>query len=206
MRIDDLCGLVDQSSFTNCASQREISLLEVLYIELQSIETCLDVNDVMHLMNNRLGGYMVFAPYRRRHSPNVAVDIDDVELIPTRSLDRSDIKSQYIASLVCAFNMHCNRLGIYLLGSQSWDLPGALHEWQLTHAPLLFLHNLHTSSYLAVGIDGIPSEGSKALAFPNFTSGVNTAQVTWTQLLFAVLFSGSRGSRGLFISSCFFLK
>lgn len=42
----------------------------------------------------------------------------------------------------------------------------------------------------------MPSLGSSDLAFANLTSGVKTAQVTWTQLLSAVLFSGSLGSTG----------
>jgi hypothetical protein len=89
---------------------------------------------------------------------------------------------------------------------ERYFLPGALHEWQATHAPPVFLQALQISSYLAEAIDGIPSDGSRAFALPNFTSGIKMAQVTWTQLLLAVRFSGSLGLTGLFNSSCFFLK
>jgi hypothetical protein len=86
------------------------------------------------------------------------------------------------------------------------NLLGARQKWHVTQAPLSrFLHALQVSSYFAGEMEGIPSDGSKALALPNFTSGVQTAQVTWTQLLLTVLFKGSRGFTGRPISSCFFL-
>lgn len=80
---------------------------------------------------------------------------------------------------------------------------GVRHWWQKTHAPPFWVQAWQVSSYLARGIEGTPSEGSRALPFPNLTSGVQTAHVTWTQLLSAVRFSGSLGLTGRFISSCF---
>lgn len=87
-------------------------------------------------------------------------------------------------------------------GQGSHNLPGALHVWQDRHAFPSCLQTLQLSILRASGILGIPSDGVSALALPNLISGVKTAQVTWTQLLFAVRFKGSRGLTGRLSSSC----
>jgi hypothetical protein len=55
---------------------------------------------------------------------------------------------------------------------------GTWQAWHPTVAPPIWLQAAHSASYLARGIDGMPSTGHSALELPKRTSAVQTAQVT----------------------------
>jgi hypothetical protein len=78
----------------------------------------------------------------------------------------------------------------------------AWHCKQDTQAPLVFLQSLHVWSYRSVAAP-MPSTVSSRAALLNLASGCHRAQYTWTQLLSAVRFSGSRGTTGRPFSCCF---
>src|SRR4030088_484427 len=75
----------------------------------------------------------------------------------------------------------------------TWNFALQPGKWQGTQAPLSFLQILHDSRYRSAGMRPNPSAGSKSFDVPNLISGFHIAQVTWTQLLPTVRFSGSRG-------------
>lgn len=79
-------------------------MLVALHIELQRAETRL-VHNIMHPMNDGLGGDVIFAPDSSRHRPALTIGGHGVNLIAARALDWCDVKPEQVAGLTCTFNV-----------------------------------------------------------------------------------------------------
>jgi hypothetical protein len=85
--------LIHKSCLANCTSQGQISLFEVLNVELQSIKASLGVDNLVHRMEDSLGGNVILAPDSSRHGSDFSVNVNDIELLAARTFHRHDIEA-----------------------------------------------------------------------------------------------------------------
>lgn len=93
-----------QGGLANGSCQGEVGLLEVLDVELKGIQPRL-VNHIVDPVDDGLGGQVVFAPKQRRHGSALAIDRDNVELIPPRAFDGGNVKAEDMTFLPGAFDV-----------------------------------------------------------------------------------------------------
>ena len=105
-RIDNLSGLSDQSCFSDGTSQRQVGLLEVSNIKLQRIEPGRCIDNVVHSVHNRFRWNMLLAPNSGRHGADFPINVDNAELVPTRTFHGRDVETQHITGLMCTSNVN----------------------------------------------------------------------------------------------------
>lgn len=104
-RCGHLGGEGDLVRLPRAAGQGQVGLLEVLDVELERVQTAV-IDGVLHLVDDGLRRDVLLTPNGGGHSAAIAVNGDDVELVATRALDRGDVESKQVPSLVSTLNMH----------------------------------------------------------------------------------------------------
>jgi hypothetical protein len=149
-----------------------------LRVELESREARTVL--IAHLNLVRLGD-LVLAQNKRDQNTTHTAYIHNRRMIFAVLCRRCKVKAEHVTLLPSTLSMDYQQNvsnQTCLAYAASGSLQGARQNGQDTHEPPLPLQPRQISSYLDFGIDGMPSHGSIALAFPNFTSVVNIAHVT----------------------------
>lgn len=95
--------LIDKICLAGRTSKQKIGLLELSGKQLQCHQIS-SFNWLVHTMNGGLGS-VVFTPNCCCHRSCFTIDCDRGHGIPPSSLDRSDVKAEYVASTMCTTDM-----------------------------------------------------------------------------------------------------